>query len=312
MATQQDHLTKAVPTWLASLVRRLPEKVSNRLKAYYEPFWFVLSVVLPLWLATGRRPVLFSRYVALGDVICTFPAALELKKRHPGAAFIFHCREDYACLPRMANVTHRVVSRLNVRGLKIAYAFLFAGIYEFTYGDEFLHSVSTEPVIAEYCRQHKVAITEAHPRLQIPPAVLAKSRQLLGAAFPGGSDALIAIHPGPSGPFREWQNESWARLVEALKQAGFTNIVQLGSSRPEDVGKALHAKIPGVVSLVNQLNLEESLAVISRCDLLIGIDSGLLHAAAAVGTPFVGIFGATSPSLRFSRAVGCLSVVSGM
>jgi ADP-heptose:LPS heptosyltransferase len=248
--------------------------------------------------------------MALGDVICTFPAINELKKKHPASAFIYFCREDYACLPRMAGVTDHIVSHIDIKLIETCYAFFFSAIYQFTYGDERENSASVESVIEEYCRQHGVAITAVHPRLQVRPDVLTKVNQILknvGLTKPGPT---VAIHPGPSGPFREWSNESWLAFVQALKHSGFTNIIQLGATRSDDVGKALDGKIPDVISLINQLSLEESIALISLCDLLVGIDSGLLHIAASVGTPFVGIFGATSPQLRFSSAAAQFSVVS--
>ncbi|HEX9046385.1 MAG TPA: hypothetical protein VF988_05105, partial [Verrucomicrobiae bacterium] len=121
---------------------RLGWRAVNFMKHHGEPLWFVLSRVLPLWLRTGRRPVLVSRYMAMGDVICAFPAALELKKRHLGAPMIFHCREDYACLPAMAGVTRHTVSELNVPQIQRYYRFCFGGIYEFLYGDERENDVS--------------------------------------------------------------------------------------------------------------------------------------------------------------------------
>jgi ADP-heptose:LPS heptosyltransferase len=39
----------------------------------------------------------------------------------------------------------------------------------------------------------------------------------------------------------------------------------------------------------------ELAAVLSRCHLLIGIDSGPMHVAAAMGVPVVGLFGPTDP-----------------
>jgi ADP-heptose:LPS heptosyltransferase len=44
--------------------------------------------------------------------------------------------------------------------------------------------------------------------------------------------------------------------------------------------------------------LAEVAAVLERCDLLVCGDSALLHLAAAVGTPSVGLFGPTSGSVR--------------
>jgi len=302
----------AAPPWSqpADSMWQKPGSWLRRFKPHLQVVRFILGQVLPLLIVTRRRPVIFSRYMALGDVICAFPAAHELKKRHPGAAFVFHCREDYACLPRMGGVTSHTISELDIRRVKTFFSFLFAGIYTFTYSDEAKNSASTESVIEEYCRQHGVPVTATHPRLQIAPEILAKARRICENARLGQSRPLIAIHPGPSGPFREWNPESWTGLVQALKAAGCTQIVQLGASRSDDVGAALRATIPEVVSLINQLSLEESIAVISLCDALIGIDSGLLHIAASVGTPFVGIFGSTSPQLRFASAITRFCVVS--
>ena len=43
------------------------------------------------------------------------------------------------------------------------------------------------------------------------------------------------------------------------------------------------------------LPLLTAAAILSHCRLLIGIDSGLLHLAGALGTPVIGVFGPTNP-----------------
>lgn len=50
----------------------------------------------------------------------------------------------------------------------------------------------------------------------------------------------------------------------------------------------------GAVDLVGQLSLPEVAAVLARADLFVGNDSGLMHIAAATGTPTLGLFGPTS------------------
>jgi ADP-heptose:LPS heptosyltransferase len=291
-------------------LKRSKQGLTNAAKPHLEPLSFIFRSVLPVLIVTRHRPVLLSRYMALGDVICTFPAALQLKKRHPGATFIFHCRQDYACLPRMGGITNHTISTLDLHYIETKYSFLFAGIYKFTYSDEYENTASTESVIEEYCRQHGVAISDTHPQLHVTSEILSKARLVLDDIGLDKGSPIIAIHPGPSGPFREWNNESWIGLVQALKNSGFNNIIQLGASRPDDMGAALRARIPGVIPLINRFSLEESIALISLCDVLIGIDSGLLHIAASVGTPIVGIFGSTSPRFRFSASTARLFVVS--
>ncbi len=267
----------------------------------------MLRVVLPLILCTRKRPVLFVRPGALGDIICTFPAALQLKKRHPKAAFIYSCHPDFACLPPMGGVTTHVITAHIARGS--IWSFLFSAIYRFEYGDEKTNTASSKTIIEECCRQYGVVVADAHPRLQIAPEILSRVKSLL-ASHGIHKGPVILIHLGPSWPVREWPHESWISLVRKLREHGLPNIIQLGTGRHAQLGTVRGAAVPDVLSLVNQLTLEETIALISLSDLLVGIDSGLLHIAASVRTPAVGIFGATSPQFRFSPKSSCSFVVS--
>jgi ADP-heptose:LPS heptosyltransferase len=59
--------------------------------------------------------------------------------------------------------------------------------------------------------------------------------------------------------------------------------------------------VPGTVSLLDAFTTEECVAAIASAKLFVGIDSGLLHIAAATRTPAIGIFGMTLPQYRFSK-----------
>lgn len=273
-----------------------------KIKAQVETLVFIGRVVLPVLMRTRRRPVVFLRHMALGDVISTFPAALELKKRHPNTAFIYFCLPEFACLPRLGGITNLVAWPPHVELIETTYDFLFAAIYKFVYHDEAGRSTSTEPVIAEYCRQHGVAVTETHSPLAVAPAEAAKVKSLLEKHGIRPDAPLILIHPGPSWNVREWPGESWAQLTRELAARNYRQIIQLGSGRRGAVGAALDCEIPHVLSLVNQLTLEEAVALISLGDIFIGIDSGLLHVAVSVRVPAIGLFGPTTPQLRYSPA----------
>jgi ADP-heptose:LPS heptosyltransferase len=281
------------------------EKKNSRLTPLLARHWaalvFVLTVVVPLVLRAGRRPVIFSRWSGMGDIICTIPAALELKKRHPSATFIYNCHPDFIVVPKLGGIADRVTSLEAIGLVGHWYHFLLAGFYHFAHGDDISGQTSKEPMVTEFCRQFGLPLMEEHPRLTVDPGLREKMRrQLLEKNLDPGS--LIIIHPGPSWPVREWPLEKWAGLVDGLRRRGFTSIVQLGVGRYLNFCRVAVEPVPGAVSLVNELSLEEAFAVISLAKLHIGIDSGLLHIAAAVGAPAVGIFGMTSPQLRFSRA----------
>jgi ADP-heptose:LPS heptosyltransferase len=271
---------------------------------------FILRVVLPLTIRTRSRPVLFFRFVGMGDIISTFPAAHHLKKRHPKATFIYSCFADFTCLPKMGGITN-IVTPLRADVLETWWRFLFTAVYKFKAADEGDLSTNSETVIKDFCRQHGVPLEDAHPQLAIAPAVLSKVKSILENncvhAVP-----IIAIHSGPSWPIREWPREAWISLIVKLKNQGFTNIIQLGVGAHSCIGEVPGTAFTNILSLVDQLTLEESIALISLCDLFIGIDSGLLHIAASVRTPGIGIFGPTSPQFRFSKNSTCSFVVSSV
>ncbi|HTD27100.1 MAG TPA: glycosyltransferase family 9 protein, partial [Candidatus Elarobacter sp.] len=57
----------------------------------------------------------------------------------------------------------------------------------------------------------------------------------------------------------------------------------------------LRATDGGVRDLVGRTTLRQLLAILARARLAFGPDSGALHLAAALGTPAVSLWGATSP-----------------
>jgi len=261
---------------------------------------YVLRVILPVILRTGRRPVIFSRQSGMGDILCTIPAVRELKQRHPGAPFIYNCHHSFADVPRLAGLAERVTTLAPIGLVGHWYAFLLGGFYHFAHGDDLPDSGCQEPMVAEFCRQFSLPVLEEHPELSVGAA----ARQQALAVLQGKNldlDSLILIHPGPSWPVREWPANNWARLVAELRQRGFTGIGQLGVSRHLNFGAVEVPVVPGAVSLLDDFSLEECFAVIARAKLFIGIDSGLLHIAACVRTPSVGIFGMTLPEHRFSK-----------
>jgi len=278
--------------------------------AFSKSFRFVGSRIIPVILRRRRRVVLFSRRYGAGDIICTFPAAEQLKANHPGAVFIYNCDAAFFKLPLLAGIASSSVST-DVPALKRYWAFLFAAIYEFDWGGDGKNFyVSDEFPIEAFCRQHGVPPTRNHPVLNLPGSVARLASQKLAGKLDEDGGPLIVFHTGPTWLIREWPHESWCGLIGRLQSAGFRNIVQVGASQNAFLGEIRSNSIPGAISLVDLLSLEETIGIISRARLLIGIDSGLLHMAAWVKTPFVGIWGPTSPQLRFSETCRQTAVVS--
>jgi len=122
--------------------------------------------------------------------------------------------------------------------------------------------------------------------------------RLLVAVAPGNgfADPLPAVAPRAL----SWEPERYAHLCNQLSRRHGAGVVMLGTEADRTVVEAtlLDVESP-VLELCGELAaLEEVAAVLQRCDLLICGDSPLLHLAAAVGTPSVGLFGPTDGRRR--------------
>lgn len=111
---------------------------------------------------------------------------------------------------------------------------------------------------------------------------------------------LIGMHPGSSASLfrKRWHPERFARVADILTEKYRAQIILFGG--PEEV--LLAEKIAALTTiskptiLAGKTNIRQTAAIISKCDLFISNDSGLMHISAAVNTPTIAIFGPTNPS----------------
>jgi N-acetylglucosaminyldiphosphoundecaprenol N-acetyl-beta-D-mannosaminyltransferase len=102
----------------------------------------------------------------------------------------------------------------------------------------------------------------------------------------------IVIHPGSGGYSlaRRWEAAGFARVADQLAADHDAEIILVGS--PSDGGDAIRTQMQAPVhDLTGQTSLPQLAAVLATADGFIGADSGVMHLAAAVGTPTVAIFG---------------------
>lgn len=126
-------------------------------------------------------------------------------------------------------------------------------------------------------------------------ALAGPDRDIAGSWLPPGDRPTVALHPGSGGYSlaRRWEPAKFARLGLRLRQELNARLVLVGT--PADGTAELAAQLgPELVDLGGRTSLTQLAAVLERCDLLIGADSGVLHVASAVGTPTVALFGPTN------------------
>ena len=113
-------------------------------------------------------------------------------------------------------------------------------------------------------------------------------------------DLLIGIHPGAGAPVKLWRNEAWARVANNLPQRYGAKIVLTGSVEESPLCRAIAEEMTTKpIVAAGETTLGGLAAIMARCQLALGVDSGPLHLAVAVGTPTVHLFGPVD-----SRAFG--------
>jgi lipopolysaccharide heptosyltransferase II len=113
----------------------------------------------------------------------------------------------------------------------------------------------------------------------------------------GVKDPMIAVVMGSSWESKDWFFEGYYGLLIDLLYSEKMQVVLLGDRSQVTSALQLVRKLsaPGLINLVGKTSLLELTAVLKSVAVAVGPDSGPSHVAAAVGTPYVSLFGPTSP-----------------
>jgi ADP-heptose:LPS heptosyltransferase len=110
---------------------------------------------------------------------------------------------------------------------------------------------------------------------------------------------VIALGPTANWHGKIWPTEHylplWRQLAATYPQARPAIFYGPGPQEAELARPVLHA-LPHAIDAGGRFTLTETAAMLARCALYIGNDSGLMHLAAAAGTPTLGLFGPSRAS----------------
>ncbi|HEV8185608.1 MAG TPA: glycosyltransferase family 9 protein [Chthoniobacterales bacterium] len=141
--------------------------------------------------------------------------------------------------------------------------------------------------------------------LQSPSARIfpsAADREFARSLLELSATPMFALHPGSGSATKNWPLTSWRSLGEQLLASGTArSLLAVGGEADRDGLAALKELRDGRVQFAENLPLPHLAALLERCAMFIGHDSGISHIAAAVGTSSVLLFGPSDPDIWAPR-----------
>jgi heptosyltransferase-2 len=128
------------------------------------------------------------------------------------------------------------------------------------------------------------------PQLRVPADEITRWRQANGL----GTGPAVALAPGSVGASKRWTY--YPQAAKLLAERGLDVWVVGGPGETALAQEIVAAGGPRVRDLTGS-DLRNGILAMAAAHVAISNDSGLMHIAAAIGTPTMGIFGPTNPYL---------------
>lgn len=218
----------------------------------------------------------------IGATVCAEPAIRSLKSEKGQAVEITVCGRHCDIFNNHASV-NRVLNA-------VPYGYDRFDIHYRLSGDTFEHGPSID-MIDRYARKLGVVLTDKRPQINLDSCDFVQVLRFEISKLP---HPRVVIAPGSSCGTKMWEVDKWKQLCAILEDKIDAKLIQLGDQGESFFGFGL--------DLSGRVSAREAATIISRCDLLISIDNGYAHLAAAVQTPRVVLFGQDQPVEMNSEA----------
>ncbi|MBF0254556.1 MAG: lipopolysaccharide heptosyltransferase II [Candidatus Omnitrophica bacterium] len=155
------------------------------------------------------------------------------------------------------------------------------------------------PVTQQFRLLERLGIKPTDERLEFwtAPEDRSSVERFLKENWIGHEQILVGIHPGssPHWKTKQWPLELYADLCDRLSHKNI-RVVLTGTKADLELTERIRrlCRSKPVVA-AGKTTFGELAALIQRCEAVVGSDSAPMHVAAAVGTPFVALFGPTDP-----------------
>lgn len=133
------------------------------------------------------------------------------------------------------------------------------------------------------------------PVVELGPDDLGSAATVLRECGVHPDEQFAAVGAGCDAPHKRWPSEYFAAVIDRLYNEYGLRTVLLGAARHTKVlGRVARRCSSQPVELVGRTRLLQAAGIIRSARIFIGVDTGLVPLATAVGTPTVALFGRAS------------------
>lgn len=132
---------------------------------------------------------------------------------------------------------------------------------------------------------------EKYPVELISPKVSSKSLDKITSILNNNFISnFIIIHPGGGTSAPRWSAGNFAKLAQMIEQNYNSKIIITGINQEAELCNIVASQLKNPINLCGELELEDTIALISKCDALISNSTGVIHIAAAFDKKILGFY----------------------
>jgi len=291
--------------------------------------------------------ILFIKTSSLGDVVHHMPALTDARKAHPDATFSWLVEEAFAPLVRLHPAIDTVIPVASRRWRKSLYA--PATIAEIRASFRNIRAQRYDEIVDTQGLLRTAILTRAargmrhgydassvreplaslfydvRHRVERDMHAVERNRILSGLALGYAPDeapdfGLDRARIGKDSTSRyglllhatarrekQWPDADWIAFAKLFAQR-FELLLPWGTEAERARSEYIAAAVPGA-RVPDRAPLDQVAKLIAGAQFVVGVDTGLLHLAAALGVPVVAIFAGSKPALTGPIGRGRLSIL---
>jgi len=139
-----------------------------------------------------------------------------------------------------------------------------------------------------------IKVQDKFPVLYLKNEYITKAKDIL--IHVGTNSNSIIVGLAMYGPAKRWPVEYFSKIGDWAVKRWNAKVVIMGSNKEYEIcAKVADLMSKKAINISGKTSLGVSMAIIKRCNIFVSNDSGLMHIAAALEVPTIGIFGSTDP-----------------